>query len=64
MVPLLLLSFGPFSQGVTLMKVIRSSQHGFTKRKSCSTNLVAFTSRGDVYLGFSKASDLFPITTS
>ena len=23
-------------------KVIRSSQHGFTKRKSCLTNLIAF----------------------
>jgi len=49
-------------------KVIRSTQHGFTKGKSCLTKMIAFydgvtgwlderTAVDDVYLDFSKAFD-------
>jgi len=56
---------------VEAKKVIRSSQHGFTKGKSCLTNLIAFyddmtgwldeeRAMDVVYLDFSKAFDSLP----
>ncbi|GAB0205620.1 mitochondrial enolase superfamily member 1 [Grus japonensis] len=62
------LILGVISKHVEEKKVIRSGQHGFTKGKSCLTNLIAFydgmTSWVDegravdvVYLNFSKAFD-------
>ncbi|GAB0186537.1 mitochondrial enolase superfamily member 1 [Grus japonensis] len=62
------LILGVINKHVEEKKVIRSGQHGFTKGKSCLTNLIAFydgmTSWVDegravdvVYLDFSKAFD-------
>jgi len=63
------------SKQVEEKKVIRSSQHGFPKGKSCSTKIIAFYDgvtgwvdegrAGDiVYLDFSKAFDIVSITSS
>ncbi|PKU36691.1 rna-directed dna polymerase from mobile element jockey- hypothetical protein [Limosa lapponica baueri] len=62
------LILGIISKHMEEKQAIRSSQHGFTKRKSCLTNLIAFydgmTGCIDegravdvVYLDFSKAFD-------
>ena len=59
------------SKHVEDKKVISSSQHGFTKRKPCLTNLISFYDEmtswidegkvvGMVYLDFSKAFDTLP----
>jgi len=56
-------------------EVIRSSQHGFMKRKPCLTNLITFcnevttlvdegTAVGFIYFDFSKAFDCSPTTSS
>uniref|UniRef100_A0A8B9E1L1 Reverse transcriptase domain-containing protein n=1 Tax=Anser cygnoides TaxID=8845 RepID=A0A8B9E1L1_ANSCY len=62
------LNLGVVSRHIKDKKVVRSSQHGFTKGKSCLTNLIAFyeditrwtddgKAVGVVYLDFSKAFD-------
>ncbi|RMC04201.1 hypothetical protein DUI87_19020 [Hirundo rustica rustica] len=40
------------------MKVIRSSQHGFTKRKSCLTNLIAFSDETTTWMNEGRAVDI------
>lgn len=63
------------SKHVKDTKVIRSSQYGFTKGKSCLTNMIALYTDmtslvhvgravGVVCLDLSKAFDLSPITSS
>ncbi|KAK4829270.1 hypothetical protein QYF61_002662 [Mycteria americana] len=64
------LILGTTSRHIKDEKIIRSSQHGFTKGKSCLTNLVNFyeeatgsvdagKSMNIVYLDFRKAFDIY-----
>ena len=69
------LILGAVSRHIKDKRVIRDSQHGFTKRKSCLINLIAFyeditrwINNGKavdvVYLDFSKAPDTHSILTA
>lgn len=48
-----------FSKPVEKKEVIRSIQHGFAKRKSCLTNMVAFYVVITVWAGERRAVDTF-----
>ena len=69
------LILGAVSRHIKDKRVIRDSQHGFTKRKSCLINLIAFyeditrwINNGKavdvVYLDFTKAPDTHSILTA